>query len=161
MGAVSAQAEQAVQLHLLIVLLHGGDLVYLVLPHHPHELEGGAPGAQDGAAHGEDAGELPGLHDPPVPVDQAVIAVCDADDLHPVPHALVQRLGDAPQRGVETRAVSAGGEDTHSFFHWLYASSFLEWLRPLFFSIGVWPFPVKPQRGIMAGNVRKCPALVA
>ena len=40
-GPVAPQAQQAVQLHLLIVSLHGGHLVHLVLLHHTHQLEGG------------------------------------------------------------------------------------------------------------------------
>ena len=118
MGAVAPQAQEAVQLHLGVVLLHGLHLVDVVLAHHPHELEGGALGAQDGAAHRQDAGELAGLHHPPVPVDQAGVAVGDADDLYMVlAQALIEGLGHPPQSGVQTRAVAPRGQDTHTFFH--------------------------------------------
>ena len=115
--AVAAQAEQAVQLHLFIVFLHGGDLVHLVVAHHPHEFEGGALGAQNGAAHCEDTGKFPRLHHAPIAVDQALVAVQNADDLHIVVHAFIQRLCDAPESGVEARAVAAGGEDANPSFH--------------------------------------------
>ena len=57
-GAVAAQAEQAVQLCVLVVLFHGRDLVDLVVLDHAHQLEGGALGAQDGAAQCQDAAEV-------------------------------------------------------------------------------------------------------
>ena len=106
-GPVAPQAQQAVQLHLLIVSLHGGHLVHLVLLHHTHQLEGGALGSQDGPAYRQDAGKLMGLHHPPVPVDESGIAVADADELHILPHALIQRLGHTPQGGVQPRAVAS------------------------------------------------------
>ena len=116
-GAVAAQGEQAVQLQVLIILLHGGDLVHLVVPHHTHQLEGGALGAEDGAAHRQNTGKFVWLHHPRIAVDQAVIAVGDAYDLHIVAHALIQRLGHAAQGGVQAGAVAAGSKDAYTFFH--------------------------------------------
>ena len=49
-GAVAAQGDKAVQAHLLVVVLHGLDLVHLVVANAAHELEGLAAGAQDGPA---------------------------------------------------------------------------------------------------------------
>ena len=49
-GAVAAQTQQAVQLCRLVGLFHGGDLINVVVLHHTHQLEGGALGAQNGAA---------------------------------------------------------------------------------------------------------------
>ena len=41
---------QAVQLGFLVGLFHGGDLINVVVLNHTHQLEGGALGAQNGAA---------------------------------------------------------------------------------------------------------------
>ena len=49
-GAVAAQTQQTVQLCRLVGLFHGGDLINVVVLHHTHQLEGGALGAQNGAA---------------------------------------------------------------------------------------------------------------
>ena len=117
MGAVAAQAKQAVQLHFLVVFLHGGHLVHLILPDDTHQLEGGAFGAQNGAAHGQNAGKLLRLHLPPLTVDQTGVAVGDANDLHIIAHALIQRLCHAANGGVQAGAVAAGCQDTDPFFH--------------------------------------------
>ena len=117
MSAIAPQAEQAVQLHVLVVFLHGVDLVHVVVAHYPHQLEGGAFGAQDRTAHRQNAGKLIGLHHPPVAVDQAGITVDNADDLHILAKALIQRLGHTPDGCVQARAVSPGCQDTYTFFH--------------------------------------------
>ena len=117
MGAVAAQTEKAVQLHGGVVLLHLGHLVHIVLAHDPHELEGRALGAQDGAAYGKDTGKFIGLHLPPLAVDETGEAVGNADDGHVLPKALIQGLGHTADGRVESRAVTAGGQDTHSLFH--------------------------------------------
>ena len=49
-GAVAAQTQQAVQLRRLVGLFHSGDFINVVILHHTHQLEGGALGAQNGAA---------------------------------------------------------------------------------------------------------------
>ena len=116
-GAVAAQAEQAVQLGLLVGLFHGLDLVDVVLLNDAHLFERGALGAQDGAAHRQNAGKLAGVHLAVVAVDQAVVAVEYTDDLHLVAHALVQRLGCAADGGVQAGAVAAGSQDADTFFH--------------------------------------------
>ena len=116
-GAVAAQAEQAVQLRVLVGLFHGRDLVDLVLFHHPHQLEGGALGAQDGAAQGQDAPEVVLGHLLVLAVDEAVVAVQDAHDLHIIAHPGIQGLCHAADRCVQARAVAAGGQDANTFFH--------------------------------------------
>jgi len=50
-GAVAAQAEQAVQLGVLVGLFHGGNLVHIVIAHNAHHLERGALGAKNRAAY--------------------------------------------------------------------------------------------------------------
>ena len=116
-GAVAAQAEQAVQFGGAVVFLHRGNLVHLVLLDHTHFFERGALGAQNGAAHGQNAGELVRGHLPEVAVDQAVVAVHDADDLDLIAHAVVQRLGHAAQGSVQAGAVAAGSQDTNTNRH--------------------------------------------
>ena len=116
-GAVAAQAQQAVQFQILIGLFHGGHFVDLVLLDDLHHLEGGALGAQDGAAQSEQAAEIVGLHLFVVPVDQPMVAVQDADDLHVVPHADVQRFRHAADGRVQAGTVAAGGQDANTFLH--------------------------------------------
>ena len=117
MGAVAAQAEQAVQFGGAVVFLHRGNLVHLVLLDHAHLFERGALGAQNGAAHGQNAGELVRGHLPEVAVDQAVVAVHDADDLDLIAHAVVQRFGHAAQGSVQAGAVAAGSQNTNTNRH--------------------------------------------
>ena len=116
-GAVAAEAEQTIKLCVLIGLLHGRDLVDLVLFDHPHQFEGGALGAQNGAAQRQDAPEIVLVHLFVVSGDEAVVAVQDAHDLHIVAHPGIQRLGHAADRGVQAGAVAAGGQDANTFFH--------------------------------------------
>ena len=116
-GAVAAQAEQAVQPGFLVGLFHGGHLVHVVVFHHPHHLEGGALGAQNGAAQRQDAPEVVLLHLLVVPGDEAVVPVQDAHDLHVVAHAGVQGFCHAADGSVQARAVAAGGQDADTFFH--------------------------------------------
>ena len=116
-GAVAAQAEQAVQLGFLVGLFHGGDFVHLVLPHHAHHLERRALGSEDRSADRQDAGKLTGVHIAVIAANQSVIAIHDADDLNLVPHALIEGLGHAADGCVQARAVAARSEDTNTHFH--------------------------------------------
>ena len=116
MGAVAAQTQQTVELCVLVGLFHGGDLVDLVLLDHAHHLKRGALGAEDGTAQSQDAAEVVLGHILEIAVDQAMISVQDTNDLHVVPHAGVQRFGDAADGRVQARAVTAGSEDTNTFF---------------------------------------------
>ena len=117
MGAVAAQAQQAVQLGILIGLFHGGDFVNVVVLHHAHHLERGALCAQNGAAQRQDAAEVVLAHFLIVAVDEAAVAVQDAHDLHILTHAGVQCFCYAADGGVQTRTVAAGGQDSNTFFH--------------------------------------------
>ena len=112
-GAVAAQDHQAVQLELVVGLLHGGHLVHAVVPGDLDGLEGGAAGAQEGAALGEDAGEVRVGEQPEAAVDQALVAVLKAVDLHLLPR-VQQRLGDAPHGRVQGLTVPAAGQHTDS-----------------------------------------------
>ena len=116
-GAVAAQAEQAVQLGVLVGLFHGGNLVHLVIAHNAHHLERGALGAKNRAAYRQNAGKLIRRHDAVVAVDQAVITVQNANDLHLVAHALIQRFGHAADGCVQAGAVTAGCQNTNTHLH--------------------------------------------
>ena len=99
-GAVAAQTQQTVELCGFVGLFHGGDLINVVVLHHTHQLEGGALGAQNGAAQGQDAAEVVLVHLTVVAVDQAAVTVGDAHDLHVIPHAGVQCFCNAADGGV-------------------------------------------------------------
>ena len=117
MGAVAAQTQQAVQLRRLVGLFHGGDFINVVVLHHTHQLEGGALGAQNGAAQGQDAAEVVFVHLAVVAVDQAAVTVGNAHDLHVISHTGVQCFCNAADGGVQARAITAGSQDTNTFFH--------------------------------------------
>ena len=110
MRAVSAQAQQAVQLRILIRFFHGGDFVDLVVLHDGHHFKRRALGAKDRAAHRQNAGKFILLHFAPFALDEAVVAVLNADDLHLIAETLVQRLGRAADGGVQAGTVPAGGD---------------------------------------------------
>ena len=116
-GAVAAEAEQAVELGVLVGLFHGGDLVDLVLFHHAHELEGGAFSAEDGAAQRQDAAEIVLGHLLVIAGDEAVVAVEDAHDLDVLAEPCIQGLCHAADGGVQAGTVAAGGQDANTFFH--------------------------------------------
>ena len=113
MGAVAAQDHQAVKLELVVVLLHGLHLVQAVLIGILDGLERGSGGAQDGAALGQDAGEVLAGEHLELAVDQAPVAVLEAVNLHLL-FAVVQRLHHAPHGRVQRLAVSAAGQHTDS-----------------------------------------------
>ena len=115
--AVAAQAQKAVQPGVAVGFLHGGHLIDIVALYHLHHFEGGALGAQNGAAHCEDAGKFVLLHLAPFALDKAVIAVLDAHNLHFAAKALIQRLCRAADGGVQPGAIAAGCKDTHAFHH--------------------------------------------
>lgn len=96
---------------------HGRDFIDLVILDHAHQLEGGALGAQNGAAQCQDAAEVILAHLLVFAVDQAVVAVQDAHDLHIITHPGIQCLCHAANGCVQARAVAAGGQDANTFFH--------------------------------------------
>ena len=116
-GAVAAQTQQAVQLGGAVVFLHRGNLVHLVVLNHAHFFEGGALGAQNGSAYGQNAGKFIRGHLTVVAVDQAVIAVHNANDLNFIAHPVIQRLGHAAQGSVQAGAVAARSQDTNTNRH--------------------------------------------
>ena len=67
--AVAAQNDEAVELHLLEVLLHGAHFVHVVFLNHTHLLERLTRSAQNGAAERENAGKILLLHFPVFPRD--------------------------------------------------------------------------------------------
>lgn len=64
--------------------------------------------AEDGAAHGEDVGDVVGLEGSDAVFDESEEAVLDAEDFHAVEDGV---LGDGADDGVETGAVTPARED--------------------------------------------------
>ena len=116
-GAIAAQAQQAVQLGFLVGLFHGGNFINVVVLHHTHHLKRRALGAQNGAAQRQDAAEIVLAHLLVVAVNQAAVSVQDANDLHVIAHAGIQCFCYAADGGVQTRTVAAGSQDSNTFFH--------------------------------------------
>ena len=114
MGAVAAKDDQAVQLELVVGLLHGGNLVHAVGAGDLDGLEGGAAGTQEGTALGEDAGKVRVRQQAETAIDQALVAVQETVDLCRFVR-VKQRLGDAPHGRVQGLAVPAAGQHADSF----------------------------------------------
>ena len=113
--AVAAQAYEAVELHALVVFLHGLDLVDVVLADDAHVAVGRALGAQDRAAQRQNAGKLLAAHGAVVALNQAAVAILNADDLG-VEHG-IRGARNAANGGVEARAIAAAGQDADSSLH--------------------------------------------
>ena len=114
-GAVAAQSDQTIQLEILIGLFHRSNLVHAVFFHHAHVAERTAAGAQNGAAQGEDTGELLLAHLLILAFDQAAITVADTDDLRI--KKLVGCAGNAADGCIQAGAIPAAGENTDFSFH--------------------------------------------
>lgn len=69
-------------------------------------------GAEDGAAHGEDVGDIVGGEWSDAVFDEAEESVFDAEDFDAVVDGV---FGDGSDDGVEPRAVASSGEDADSF----------------------------------------------
>ena len=81
LSTVSAENDQAVQTKLIIILFHGFDLIQTVFIRCPHQLEGLAGAADDGAALCQDSGKITRTHETVIAVDQTLVAVNKAIDL--------------------------------------------------------------------------------
>ena len=112
--AVAAEDDQTVQTQLVVVLLHGLDLVQTLFVRHAHHLEGLAGGAQYGAALGEDAGKVARGQHAVVAIDQALVAVHEAVDLK-LGEVVAQALHHAAHGGVERLAIAAAGQKSDPF----------------------------------------------
>ena len=115
MRAVSAEGHEAIQLHLLVIRLHRLHLVHAVFADDAHVAERRAAGAENGAAEGEDAGEIRLLHLLVIARDQTRVAILNTDDLR-VKHGIAGAR-HAADTGVQAGAVAAAGEDTDASFH--------------------------------------------
>ena len=80
-GAVTTENYKAVQLQLVIVLLHGFHFVQPVGIRILDRLERGPGGSQDRAALGKDAGEILVCQHAEITVDQSSVAIEEAIDL--------------------------------------------------------------------------------
>ncbi len=113
MSAVAAQNDQAVQLQLVIILLHCLYLVQPVLVRLLNGLEGRTGCSQHGAALCQDAGEVFSGEHLELAVDQAPVAIQEAVDLHLL-SAVVQGLYNASHRRIQGLAIPAAGQHTNS-----------------------------------------------
>ena len=77
-------------------------------------------GAENGATDREDTGQRAAFEAHGSVLHQSAETVAEADHLHAV--LIQRRLGDAPNGGVETGAVTACREDTDVFAHILFRS---------------------------------------
>ena len=107
-GAAAAQADEGVEVVLLVVLDDGRDHVPL-LAVNDHAVHLVPTGAEHGASDGEDARQRGGVELGVAVLGQPAHAVAEADELPAV--LLDRRLAEAADRGVESRGVSAGGQD--------------------------------------------------
>ena len=80
MGAVTTENYKAVQLQLVIVLLHGFHFVQPVGIRILDRLERGPGGSQDRAALGKDAGEILVCQHAEITVNQSSVAIEEAID---------------------------------------------------------------------------------
>ena len=81
-SAVTTENYKAVQLQLVIVLLHGFHFVQPVGIRILNRLEGGTGGSQNRAALGKDAGEILVCQHAEITVDQSSVTIQEAVDLH-------------------------------------------------------------------------------
>ena len=107
-GAIAAQDNQTVKIHIIIGLNHLGNLVHAVLILVTHVLKRLAGGTQDGAADGQG-------HQTYLTLNQALIAITEAIDFHFLAIFLIQCLCNASQGRVQTLAIAAACQHTNAF----------------------------------------------
>ena len=118
LGAVAAHNDETIQVQAVVGAHHVRKQAVAVFVH--DVLAGNialAGGAKDGAALGEDAGEVLGFHVLVIALNEPAIAVVHAIDLH-IGDALEQSLAHAADGRVETLTIPAAGDQTdacHSF----------------------------------------------
>jgi hypothetical protein len=112
--AAAAKADEGVEVVVLVALDDDvGHVQRLAAHQHPVGLV--TAGAEDGAAHGQDARELRLVEVDAALLHQATEAVAEADDAHVV--GADGGLAHATDGGVEAGAVAAGGEDPDGLAH--------------------------------------------
>ncbi len=110
--AAAAEADDAVEPPLVIIFHDGlGHVARAAVNDHAVRLV--AAGAENGAAHGEDARERGFVEPDPAVFDEAAKTVAKADDLHAV--KAETGFADATNGGVQAGAVAASGEDADAF----------------------------------------------
>ncbi len=120
--AVAAHYHKAVEIEPVVGVLHGrNEAVALLVDDVLSRDIALAGGTEDGAALREDAGEILRLHVHVVAVDEAAVAVVHSEYLK-VFYFIIQGLAYAPHCGVQSLAVSAGGDERHTchLFHFVY-----------------------------------------
>ena len=112
--SVAAEDHKTVQAQLMVVLLHGLDLVKTVLIRNSHQFERLAGGADNSAALCQDTRKITGGQQTVIAVDQAFVAFFKAIDLD-IRQGIEEPLDNTPHRGIQRLAVAAAGQHTYSF----------------------------------------------
>ena len=103
--AVAAENDEAVETKLVIILLHGLDLVESVRIRYAHELERLAGRADDRAAACQNAREISSSQQAVIAVNEPLVAVLKAVNLE-VLDIVAQSFDDAAHRCVQCLAVA-------------------------------------------------------
>ena len=124
MGTVAAEDYQAIQLHLLVIVLHVFDFIHAVFVDDTHQLKWLPRSAQNGAAERKDAGKIFRFHALIIAFDQAAVTVVNAINFHIVAEFFIQRFCNAANSCIEALAVSTARQNTNSFHqsHILFTS---------------------------------------
>ena len=113
LAAIAAQDKQAVQAELVIVLLHGLDLVQAVFVRIADLLERRPGGAQHRSALRQDPGEIFAGQEAIIAVDHAMVSVYESVDFQFF-QIVRKRLDDAAHRSVQCLAVASAGKQSDS-----------------------------------------------
>ena len=114
LSAVSAENDNTVKTKLVIVLLHGFDLVETVLIRNSHQLERLAGRSDDRTAACEDAGKVIGCKQLVVAVDHTLVALKESVYFK-ILDVVAEAFDDAAHRSVQGLAVTAACEKSNSF----------------------------------------------
>ena len=101
MGTVAAEDYQAIQLHLLVIVLHVFDFIHAVFVDDTHQLKWLPRSAQNGAAERKDAGKIFRFHALIIAFDQAAVTVVNAINFHIVAEFFIQRFCNAANSCIE------------------------------------------------------------
>ena len=106
LGSVAAQNDQAVQIQLLIGLLHGLHLVQAVLVRRPHILKRLSGASQDRPSLGQDTCKISAGHVPVFIIDQSLISFLDPVDLHVSAQFVIKPLCHSSHGRIQCLAVA-------------------------------------------------------
>ncbi len=110
---VSSEYHKAVQVQLVICMLHRLYLVKAVLVRHAHQLERLSGSSQYGPSACQDSGEILCCEHTEVRIDQTLIPVLETVDLHIVSLG-TDSLDDSAHRSVQSLTVTAACQHSDS-----------------------------------------------